>query len=86
MKNIFLFTSLFLVACASNPKCDGPLAVYEEKSCVPRIRQVAVGSDLLIPESLKADWQSHELVWIEPIFKDGQIVLGHFALVPRSGK
>ena len=84
MKNITLATALFVVACAHDPKCGGGApAIYQEAgNCVPRIRQVAIGSDLKVPESLKGNFATLKLDWVESTLLDGQIVLGHFVLEP----
>jgi hypothetical protein len=60
--------------------------VYVKKtSCEIRIRQVTVGSDLKIPESLKRpDLAGMELQWVEPGVVNGHVVLGHFVLAPQS--
>lgn len=87
MRALILGVGILLTACASKTRCSDAFAIYEDgPACIPRIRHAAVGSDLKIPDSLKVDWVAHELVWTESALKDGQIVLGHFVLVPRGGK
>lgn len=83
---VFLFC---LSGCISGPRCGDPVearAVYIKKtSCEIRIRQVTVGSDLKIPESLKRpDLAGMELQWVEPGVVNGQVVLGYFVLAPQS--
>ena len=89
MKKIFSLVTMTLAGCATGPKC-GDLAqartVYvQAKSCEIRIRQVTIGSELKIPESLKRpDLAGMELQWVEPGVIGGQVILGHFILAPRS--
>ena len=75
---------VLLTACAHDPKCGGGApAIYQDAGdCVPRIRQVMIGSDLKVPESLKTNFAVQKLEWVDSQLKDGQIVLGHFVLVP----
>lgn len=89
MKKVFILKFMILSGCATSPKC-GDLAqartIYvQNKSCEVRIRQVTIGSELKIPESLKhPDLAGMELQWVEPSVVSGQVVLGHFILAPRS--
>jgi len=91
-KYILLISFLFLIInCAHTPKCgnpEGARTVFEGKStCTVRIRQVDIGSELKIPESLKKPELSFlELIWIDPSLNNGQIELGHFKLIPRARK
>lgn len=78
-----------MCCCATGPRCGDPIearAVHIKKnSCEIRIRQVTIGSDLKIPESLKRpDLAGMELQWVEPEVSGGQVILGHFVLVPQS--
>ena len=76
--------SLLLASCAHEPKCGGgaPSIYQETGQCVPRIRQVMIGSDLKVPDSLKGNLSALKLDWVDSSLQDGQIVLGHFVLVP----
>lgn len=83
------FIALVFAGCTTGPKCGDPVearAVYiQTKSCEIRIRQVTVGSELKIPESLKRpDLAGMELQWVDPGVIGGQVVLGHFILAPRT--
>lgn len=80
----FVVVAALMTSCAHEPKCGGGApAIYQEAgNCVPRIRQVMVGSDLKVPESLKGNFSTLKLDWVDSQLKDGQIVLGHFVLVP----
>ena len=84
MKNIIFAVALFVIGCAHDPKCGGgaPAIYQESSSCVPRIRQVVIGSDLKVPDSLKSNFATLKLDWVESTLQDGQIVLGHFVLLP----
>lgn len=82
-----LFVLLLASGCATKTLCANGLESYRpvldsSSSCKVRIRQVVIGSDIKIPESLSmakgnAFW-SYE--WRESEFKDGEIVLGHIVL------
>lgn len=82
MRYLYAMLAVMLTSCAHNPKCGGGApAIYQEAgNCVPRIRQVVIGSDLNIPESLKGNLNSLKLDWVDSTLTDGQIVLGHFVL------
>lgn len=91
MRNIFLLFSLMIVGCAHSSKCGNPegakVVLVGENSCQVRIRQVTMGSELKIPQSLKgAALADFTLEWIEPSLDSGRIELGHFVLVPSSAK
>ena len=80
-----------MVSCAHTQKCGNPKGarfVLEGKTtCSLRIRQVEIGSELKIPESLKKPEISVlELTWIDPSLSNGQIELGHFKLIPKAVK
>lgn len=85
-----LAVSILVVAlsgCAHRPKCgnpDGAMVVFSGKeTCQVRIRQVTVGSELKIPQSLKdSSLSQYALEWVEPCMVEGRIELGHFVLVP----
>lgn len=91
MKFISLVYLFLMINCAHVPKCgypEGSKVVLEGKTnCLVRIRQVEIGSDLKIPDSLKnPDLVLLELTWVDPIFANGQIELGHFKLIPKNIK
>jgi len=91
MKAILCGYLMALSACSSAPKCvnaSGAAVVYiSSNTCEVRIKQVVIGSSMKIPESLKGtDLATFEMVWVETALVNGQIHLGHFALVPKSGK
>lgn len=90
MKNSILLSSLFVVGCAHGPKCGNPegarVILAGEKTCEVRIRQVTLGSELKIPQSLKGTaLVDFVLEWVEPSLESGRIELGHFVLLPSSG-
>lgn len=83
---IFAFASS---ACSHLPKCGnliGAKVIFSGKeTCQVRIRQVTIGSELKIPQSLKDSGLSQfTLEWIDPSLIDGRIELGHFVLLPAS--
>lgn len=86
---IVLLCTLFVsVHCAHAPRCgnlEGAKVILEGKNtCTIRIRQVEIGSELKIPESLKKpELTLLKLAWIDPVFADGQIIMGHFKLIPK---
>lgn len=87
---IFLFL-LTLTGCTHSPKCGNPegakVILAGNMTCQIRIRQVTIGSELKIPQSLKgAALVDFTLEWIEPILESGRIELGHFILIPSSMK
>lgn len=89
MIRIVLSLSLVMVSCAHSPKCGNPegarIIFTGEKTCEVRIRQVTMGSELKIPQSLKgAALADFTLDWIEPTLESGRIELGHFVLIPSS--
>lgn len=92
MSKVILCLSLgLLVSCASKPKCGNPegarAVLVGTTSCQVRIRQVNIGSDFKIPDSLKEKLSSNfVLEWREVGLVDGQIELGHFILVPITGQ
>lgn len=91
MKRYISIFALCFVGCATHPRCgypEGNRVVYENpKTCVARIRQVTVGNELKIPESLKgAGLVAFRLEWVEPALVDGRIGLGHFVLLPLTEK
>ncbi len=80
-----------IISCAHTPKCGNPkgarLVLEGKATCAVRIRQVEIGSELKIPESLKKPEISFlELTWIDPSLNNGQIELGHFKLIPKAVK
>ncbi len=92
MNKFILCISLGLLAsCASKPKCGNPegarTILVGTTSCQVRIRQVNIGSDFKIPDSLKDKLSSNFILdWREAGLVDGQIELGHFVLVPIAGQ
>ncbi len=89
MKRAILFLSMLMAGCAHSPKCgnpDGARIIFTgEKTCEVRIRQVTMGSELKIPQSLKgAALVDFTLDWVEPSLESGRIELGHFVLIPSS--
>ncbi len=92
MKLILYFSMMVIyVGCAHSPKCgnlEGAKIILDGKtSCLVRIRQVEIGSNLKIPESLKnPELAVMELTWVDPVFIDGQITMGHFKLKPKLTK
>lgn len=90
-KILMLFFMSLLAACASRPKCGNPegarTILVGTASCQVRIRQVTIGSDLKIPESLKGQLTSNfTLEWQESSLVNGRVELGHFVLVPMSNQ
>lgn len=85
-----LFLSLsFLSACAHSPRCGNPegtkIILEGNRTCSVRIRQVLIGNELKIPESLKnPELANLELHWVDPMMKEGQIITGHFILIPKG--
>lgn len=90
-KILLLFFMSLLASCASRPKCGNPegsrTILAGTTSCQVRIRQVTIGSDLKIPESLKGSLTSNfALDWQESGLVNGRIELGHFVLIPLSSQ
>jgi hypothetical protein len=91
LKLLIIISASIFYGCVHSPKCgnlEGARIVYTgTNSCLVRIREVTIATNLKIPESMKdSDLVRLELGWVEPIMKDGQIVLGHFILSPKSIK
>jgi len=91
MKIIIALLILALSACSSSPKCANPegskVVLTGKYTCQIRTRQVTVGSEMKIPESLKtSNLALFTLEWVEPSLKDGVISLGHFVLIERDSK
>jgi hypothetical protein len=89
MKLDFFILVLALSGCSHVPKCGTPegsrTVLMGKDTCQVRIRQVTIGSDLKIPESLKnSNLSQFTLEWVEPNLKDGRIELGHFVLIQSS--
>lgn len=92
--NIRLLIIIFQVVisgCAHTPKCgnpDGAKIIYEGKqTCTVRIRSIIVGSELKIPESIKnPEIVTLGMEWVDPVMKDGQIIMGHFVMTPGNKK
>lgn len=89
MRRLILFLALIISGCAHSPKCGNPtgarVILSGTESCQVRIRQVTVGSELKIPQSLKGTFLSHfTLDWVEPQLENGKIELGHFVLIPAA--
>ena len=90
MKYTNLVLLVLLVGCSHAPKCGNPVGaktiVYGQNSCSVRIRQVMIGSELKIPQSLKdSQLVQFQLDWVEGRLANGRIELGHFVLVPMEG-
>lgn len=91
MKLTILILALAVTGCSHMPKCGNPdgakVILSGKETCAVRIRQVTVGSDLKIPQSLKDSRLSQfTLEWVEPGMTDGRIELGHFVLLPMSSR
>lgn len=87
MRQLILLLLVMISGCAHSPKCGNPtgarVILAGTESCQVRIRQVTVGSELKIPQSLKgASLSEFTLDWIEPQLENGKIELGHFILIP----
>ncbi len=83
---LLLFAITLLSACASKPKCGNPegarYVLAGASTCQVRIRQVNIGSDFAIPQSLKEKLSlDFILEWQEARLMNGQIEVGHFVLV-----
>lgn len=89
MKFIFYFLMILVYGgCAHSPRCGNPegakIILEGKTSCLVRIRQVEIGSNLKVPESLKnPELAAMELSWVDPVFANGQITMGHFKLTPK---
>lgn len=88
-KQMILLSMLFLGACVHTPKCGNPegarIVLMGEKTCQVRIRQVTLGTELKIPQSLKgAALADFSMEWVEPTLDSGRIELGHFVLIPSE--
>lgn len=91
MRFTIVILALALSACSHLPKCGNPdgakVILSGKETCLVRIRQVTVGSELKIPQSLKDTRLSQfTLEWIEPGMTEGRIELGHFVLIPMSSR
>lgn len=89
MRQLMLFLVVMISGCAHTPKCGNPtgarVILAGTESCQVRIRQVTVGSELKIPQSLKgASLSEFTLDWVEPQLENGKIELGHFVLTPAA--
>lgn len=87
MKSILFVLFCALAGCASSPKCgidrDSSVVFKDDKSCVVRISSVLIGSKMNLPKSVSSsDLVNWQLAWRESEFKDGQVVAGHFVLIP----
>lgn len=89
MRYLILSLVLFIVSCAHKPNC-GTLpeakAVFYPNSCKVRIRQVVIGQDLKIPQSLKNDLNILEMGWEDPESKNGKIEMGRFIILTDEVK
>ncbi len=88
-KQMILLSTVFLGACTHTPKCGNPegtrIILMGEKTCQVRIRQVTLGTELKIPQSLKgAALADFSMEWVEPTLDSGRIELGHFVLIPST--
>lgn len=89
MRRLILLLVVIISGCAHSPKCGNPtgarVILAGTESCQVRIRQVTVGSELKIPQSLKgASLSEFTLDWVEPQLENGKIELGHFVLTPAA--
>lgn len=89
MRRLTMSLVLMISGCAHSPKCGNPtgarVILSGIESCQIRIRQVTVGSEIKIPQSLKgAALSEFTLDWVEPQFENGKIELGHFVLIPTA--
>lgn len=87
MKLVVSILVVALSGCAHRPKCGNPegakVVLSGKETCQVRIRQVTIGSDLKIPQSLKdSSLSQYALEWVEPGLVEGRIELGHFVLLP----
>lgn len=85
----YIISAILFNSCAHKPLCGNPegakVILTDKDTCEVRIRQVTIGSDLKIPQSLKAtSLAEFKLEWVESDLKDGRIELGHFVLLPNS--
>lgn len=81
---------LLMTGCASSPKCGSGTsksAVYfTPDSCNVRIKDVVIGSELSVPETLKeSESLTHDVSWVETSVVAGKIQTGHFVLSPKLG-
>jgi hypothetical protein len=86
---LILISLLMCASCAHTPRCGNPdgakVILYSDESCIVRIRQVTIGTEMKIPGSLKdTNFANFRLEWIEPKMDSGKIELGHFVLVQNS--
>lgn len=89
MRYLALGFMLILVGCAHKPNCGAlPEAktVFYSNSCKPRIKQVVIGQDLKIPQSLKNDLSLFEMGWEDPESKNGKIETGRFIILTDEVK
>lgn len=93
IKRILFYTGIISIfeGCVHAPRCGNPegakVILEGKQSCVVRIRQVIIGADLAIPESLKnPELADAEILWVEPSLVDGKIVGGHFVIIPANVK
>ncbi|HEY8271343.1 MAG TPA: hypothetical protein VIG33_10690 [Pseudobdellovibrionaceae bacterium] len=90
-QGLILVISWLMGACAHTPRCGNPdgakIIFVEGPTCKVRIRQVTVGSEMKVPESLKnTNFSSFQIEWIEPSVNEGRVSLGHFELVPSDSR
>lgn len=89
MKRLIVLFGMATTGCANSPRCANPegskVILSNNSSCSVRIRQVVIGSELKISESLKADsFAGYKLEWLEGKRDGNKIELGHFVLVPKT--
>ena len=85
----YMLTAILFSSCAHKTLCGNPesakVILTGKDSCEVRIRQVTVGSDLKIPQSMKStSLAQFKFEWVEPELKESRIELGHFVLLPNS--
>lgn len=89
MKYLFLGFLLVLVGCAHKSPCGNlpeAKAVFYPNSCKVRIKQVVIGTDLKIPQSIKNDLSLFEMNWKDPESKNGKIETGQFIILTDEVK
>lgn len=84
-----VLTLMLFVGCAHKPNCgilpEAKTVLYPN-SCRVRIKQVVIGQDLKIPQSLKKDLALFEVGWEEPESKNGKIETGRFIILTDEVK
>ncbi len=91
MKIILILFLMSVTGCVTKPICinsdDGFKSVLDpSNNCKVRIRQVVLGADIDLPKSIafKTSDVQWSYRWIESLFQNGIVELGHFVLVPME--